>query len=51
MAKHTSKAIKLFIKLVVKDEVLYRSFKDVRSQSGDIATPLILEEVRKVARK
>jgi len=49
VARHVSKALKLFIKLVVKDPNLYSSFKVVKSGYGDTYVPN-LEEVRAVAK-
>jgi len=50
VARHTSKALKLFIKLVIKDPVLYNSFKVIRSRRVSSRIPLTLEQVRSIAR-
>ena len=49
VARHVSKALKLFIKEVVKDPYLYNSFKVIRDESGGGPEPPSLEEVRAVA--
>jgi len=51
IAQHTAKALKLFIKYVIKDPNLYHSFKMPRAEAGFVAQPLTLEEVRAVARE
>ena len=51
IAQHTAKALKLFIKHVIKDPNLYHSFKMPKAEAGLIAQPLTLEEVRAVARE
>ena len=50
VAQHTAKALKLFIKYVIKDLNLYSAFKTPRVEYGLAAEPLTLEEVRAVAR-
>ena len=50
VARHTSKALKLFIKLVIKDSILYNSFKVVKSKGIAHSEPLTLEQVRMIAR-
>ena len=50
VARHVSKALKLFIKLIIKDPVLYNSFKVVRPKELSLKEPLTLEQVRKIAR-
>ena len=49
-AQHAAKALKLFIKTVLKDPILYNSFKVPRSKERMVATPLSLEQVVKVAK-
>ncbi|MCD6096157.1 MAG: tyrosine-type recombinase/integrase [Thermoprotei archaeon] len=51
IARHISKALKLFIKLVLKDPVLYNSFKVVRPKELSLKEPLTLEQVREIARR
>ena len=48
-ARLTASALKLFIKLVLKDQVLYSGFKVPKPQPKD-KEPLTLEEVRAIAR-
>ena len=50
-AAHIAKALKLFIKTVLKDKALYYSFKVPRPGEKLVAEPLTLEEVVKVAKK
>jgi integrase len=50
VAQHTAKALKLFIKHVLRDPNLYNAFKTPRVEYGLTAEPLTLEEVRAVAR-
>jgi integrase len=50
VAQHTAKALKLFIKHVLRDPNLYNAFKTPRIEYGLTAEPLTLEEVRAVAR-
>ena len=50
VAQHTAKALKLFIKHVLRDPNLYNAFKTPRVEYGLAAEPLTLEEVRAVAR-
>jgi integrase len=50
VAQHTAKALKLFIKHVLRDPNLYSAFKTPRVEYGLTAEPLTLEEVRAVAR-
>ena len=50
VAQHTAKALKLFIKHVLRDPNLYSAFKTPRVEYGLAAEPLTLEEVRAVAR-
>ena len=51
VAKHTSIALKKFIKEVIKDPVLYNSFKVVRPKTLIPKEPLTLEQVREIARR
>ena len=50
VAQHTAKALKLFIKHVLRDPNLYNAFKTPKVEYGLTAEPLTLEEVRAVAR-
>jgi integrase len=50
VAQHTAKALKLFIKHVLRDPNLYNAFKTPRVEYGLAAEPLTLEEVRAVAK-
>ena len=50
VAQHVVKALKLFIKHVIRDQNLYQSFKTPRVEYGLSAEPLTLETVRAVAR-
>ena len=50
VAQHIAKALKLFIKHVLRDPNLYNAFKTPRVEYGLAAEPLTLEEVRAVAR-
>lgn len=50
IARHVSCTLKLFIKEVLKDPVLYNSFKTVKSKENLIAKPLTLEEIKRVAK-
>jgi integrase len=50
VAQHTAKALKLFIKHILKDPNLYNAFKTPKVEYGLAAEPLTLEEVRAVAR-
>jgi integrase len=50
VAQHTAKALKLFIKHVLRDPNLYNAFKTPRVEYGLAAEPLTLEEVKAVAR-
>ena len=50
VAQHTAKALKLFIKHVLRDPNLYNAFKTPRVEYGLTAEPLTIEEVRAVAR-
>jgi integrase len=50
VAQHTAKALKLFLKHVLRDPNLYSAFKTPRVEYGLTAEPLTLEEVRAVAR-
>jgi integrase len=50
MAQHTAKALKLFIKHVLRDPNLYSAFKTPKVELSLVAEPLTLEEVRAVAR-
>jgi integrase len=50
VAQHTAKALKLFIKHVLRDPNLYSAFKTPRVELNLVAEPLTLEEVRAVAR-
>jgi integrase len=50
VAQHTAKALKLFIKHVLRDPNLYTAFKTPKVEYGLAAEPLTLEEVRAVAR-
>jgi integrase len=50
IAEHVAKALKLFIKHVIRDPNLYQAFKMPRTERGPAAEPLRLEDVRAVAR-
>jgi len=50
VARHVSKALKLFIRLVVKDQVLYNSFKTIKPRGVGLRQPLTLEEIRAIAK-
>jgi integrase len=50
VAQHTAKALKLFIKHVLRDPNLYAAFKTPKVELSLVAEPLTLEEVRAVAR-
>jgi integrase len=50
VAQHTAKALKLFIKHVLRDPNLYSAFKTPKVELSLVAEPLTLEEVRAVAR-
>jgi len=50
VAQHTAKALKLFIKHVLRDPNLYSAFKTPRVEYGLAAEPLTIEEVRAVAK-
>jgi integrase len=50
VAQHTAKALKLFIKHVLRDPNLYNAFKTPKVEYGLAAEPLTIEEVRAVAR-
>jgi len=50
-AAHVAKALKLFIKTVLRDKELYYSFKVPRTQESLVAEALTLEEVVEVAKK
>jgi len=50
VAQHTAKALKLFIKHVIKDPNLYQAFKTPRVEYGLTAEPLTLDIIRSVAR-
>jgi integrase len=50
VAQHTAKALKLFIKHMLRDPNLYKAFKTPRVECSIAAEPLTLEEVRAVAR-
>jgi len=50
VAQHTAKALKLFIKHILKDPNLYNAFKTPKVELSLVAEPLTLEEVRAVAR-
>ena len=50
VAQHNAKALKLFIKHVLRDPNLYNAFKTPKVEYGLTAEPLTLEEVRAVAR-
>jgi len=51
VARHVSKALKLFIKLVLKDPVLYNSFKVIRPKELSLKELLTLGQVREIARR
>ena len=50
VATHIAKSLKLFIKEVIKDDKLYRSFKIPKANEELVATNLTIDEVVKVAR-
>jgi integrase len=50
VAGHVAKALKLFIKHVLRDPNLYQAFKTPRAEADLAAEPLRLEDVRAVAR-
>ena len=50
VAQHIAKALKLFIKHVLRDPNLYSAFKTPKVEYGLAAEPLTLEEVRAVAK-
>jgi integrase len=50
VAHHTAKALKLFIKHIIKDPNLYQAFKTPRVEYGLTAEPLTLDVIRSVAR-
>jgi integrase len=50
VAQHTAKALKLFVKHVLRDPNLYNAFKTPKVELSLVAEPLTLEEVRAVAR-
>jgi integrase len=50
VAQHTAKALKLFIKHVLRDPNLYNAFKTPKVELSLVAEPLTIEEVRAVAR-
>jgi integrase len=50
VAHHTAKALKLFIKHVIKDPNLYQAFKTPKVEYGLTAEPLTLDIIRSVAR-
>ncbi len=50
VAQHTAKALKLFIKHVLRDPNLYNAFKTPKVELSLVAEPLTLEEVRAVAK-
>jgi integrase len=50
VAQHTAKALKLFIKHVLRDPNLYNAFKTPKVELSLVAEPLTLEEVKAVAR-
>jgi len=50
VAQHTAKALKLFIKHVIKDPNLYQAFKTPKVDYGLTAEPLTLDVVRSVAK-
>ena len=49
VAQHTAKSLKLFIKRVLKDPILYQAFKTLRIDYGLVAEPLTLEVVKSVS--
>ena len=51
VAQHIAKALKLFIRTVLKDPKLYQAFKVPRSEERIVAEPIELEHVVKVARE
>jgi len=50
VAHHTAKALKLFIKHVIKDPNLYQAFKTPRVEYGLTAKPLTLDVIKAVAK-
>jgi integrase len=50
VAQHTAKALKLFVKHVLRDPNLYNAFKTPKVELSLVAEPLTLEEVRAIAR-
>jgi integrase len=50
VAQHTAKALKLFIKHVIKDPNLYQAFKTPKVDYGLTAEPLTLDVIRSVAK-
>lgn len=50
VAHHTAKALKLFIKHIIKDSNLYQAFKTPRVEYGLTAEPLTLDVIKAVAR-
>jgi integrase len=50
VAQHTAKALKLFIKHVIKDPNLYQAFKTPKVEYGLTAEPLTLDVIRSVAK-
>jgi integrase len=50
VAQHTAKALKLFIRHVLRDPNLYSAFKTPKVELSLVAEPLTLEEVKAVAR-
>ncbi|MHC1627890.1 MAG: tyrosine-type recombinase/integrase [Candidatus Nezhaarchaeales archaeon] len=51
VARHVSKALKLFIKLVLKDPILYNSFRVIRPKDLSLKTPLTLKQVREISKR
>jgi integrase len=50
VAQHIAKALKLFVKHVLRDPNLYNAFKTPKVELSLVAEPLTLDEVRAVAR-
>ena len=50
VAQHTAKALKLFIKHIIKDPNLYQAFKTPKVDYGLTAEPLTLDVIRSVAK-
>jgi integrase len=50
VAQHTAKALKLFIKHVIKDPNLYQAFKTPRVEYGLTAEPLTLDVIKAVTK-